>query len=290
MTNDDLRARQINLRALYRYNFFNSLALSVVASTILSDILLLRMGFRTEQFAYARSAMFIAPALCYELLAGYLQAKNRDRLVCIWSYALRVTVPLLLPVMALCTANRSVLFWTAIFVFGFGFTMAAFANNTLSVLYRKLLPAEEFSRYSARLFLLWNMPSNIGALLVARLLDHCADLSNRAFFLLVTALELGTLLFEIPAIASLCRLKADGPACPYHPSLRESLAPILDKDYRKILLMKVLHGALVGLIGSFMAVCFLKEACFSAFSFMLVVVSMSFTGMGLSVFFGFDFF
>ena len=80
--------------------------------------------------------MFIAPALCYELLAGYLQAKNRDRLVCIWRYALRVTVPLLLPVMALFTSNRSVLFCTAIFVFGFGFTMAAFANNTLSVLYR----------------------------------------------------------------------------------------------------------------------------------------------------------
>ena len=283
MTTEEALVRRANISALCRYNFFTSLAIGIVANTVLSDALLLRMGFRPEQFAYAKSAMFIAPAICYELLAGYLQAKNRDRLVCLWCYALRVAVALLLPAMALCTAKRPVLFWTAIFVFGLGYTLAAFANNSLSVLYRKIVPQEEFSKYSARFFLLLSMPGSLCALLAARLLDRCAHFSNRAFFLLVVALEAGTMLFEVPAIVNLCRLKTDGAARPYRPSLRDNLAPILDAGYRKVLWMKILYGFLIGFLMSFLTIYYLKVARFSMFWFMLATVSMSFISMGLSV-------
>ncbi|MBR0457829.1 MAG: MFS transporter [Victivallales bacterium] len=260
--------------------------MTIVANTAFSDVLLIRMGFQTEQFAYAKSAMFLAPAICYQLAAAYLQSLNRDKLICIWCYGLRVAVPLLLPVMALVTENRTVLFWTALFVFGFGYTMAAFANNTLSVLYKKVLPPGEYSRYSSMMFLIFSGPATISALLMAHVLDRWTHYSNRRFFVMFTILEIAMMLFEIPAILSLLRLKVESSAKAFHFSFRDYLAPLLDKIYRKFLIFMILRHFFYGMLTCYLVVYFLKIARFTNFRLTLTTLGMSLLGMGLSTVLG----
>ena len=283
---DNALSLKRNISALYGYNFFISLALTIAANTAFADVLLIRMGFQTEQFAYAKSAMFIAPAIFYQLAAAYLQSLNRDKFICIWSYGLRIAAPLLLPVMALVTDNRTVLFCTSLFVFGFGYTMAAFANNTLSVLYKKVLPPETYRRYSAMMFLVFNGPVAISSLLMAHLLDRWAHYSNRRFFVMIAVLEIAMMLFEIPAIISLLKLKVEGNVKSFHFSFMDYLAPLFDKIYRKFLTFMILRRFFYGMLTCYLVVYFLKIARFTNFKLTLTMLGMSLLGMGLSTMVG----
>ena len=255
-----------NRHALYKYNLFNSFALSIAANVLFTDILLLKLDFDPSRLAYAKSAMFIAPALCYQLLAPHLQSLNRDREICIWSYALRISVPMLLPIVAIFHPGPTVLFWTSVFVMGAGFTLAAFANNTLAVLYRKVLPPEHFNQYSGLINLLFNAPAICLSLLAAVAIDQMKSLQVRQYCLILTGMELAMFIFETPAIVFLKRLHVPSQPKAERPSWRDYLAPLADPNYRRLLAFGSLRSLWRGLLLSLASVFFLEIVGFSALS------------------------
>lgn len=275
-----------NLSALYKYNLFTSLALTIVASMVFTDQLLLRLDFDLGRFAYVKSAMFIAPALFYQLLSPYLQAFGRDKLVCLWSYLLRITVPTALPFIALFFTDKNVLFWSAVVIFGFSHTMAAFANNSLMVLYRKVLPGENFNHYSAIIAFLFNGPIYISSLAVAYVIDRFAHLDNRDFYLLLGGLQIIMVLFEIPAIYFLRQLQL--PANGKHPraSFSSMFLPLKDRAYAKVLILTILRGIWTGLLVSYMTVYFLKVANYSNLKIVIITMCTAVGGMALSTVLG----
>ncbi len=275
-----------NLTALYHYNFFTSLALTIVASIVFTDQLLLRLDFDLDKFAYVKSAMFIAPALFYQLLAPFLQALDRDKTICLWSYFLRIAVPTALPVIALFTTDKTVLFWSALLIFGFSYTMAAFANNTLMVLYHKVLPGNSFNHYSAIIFLLFNGPVYFSSLAVAYVIDYFAHWSNRDFYWLLGGLQLLMVLFEIPAIFHLRRLRLPQGERQAPPAYAALFSPLRDQVYAKVLALTVLRGVWTGLLVSFITVYFLKVAGFSNFKIVLVTMFTSLGGMAAAALLG----
>ena len=137
-----------NILRLYGYNLFTALAITVVCNFVFLDKLLLRLEIDLSRFGMIKGSMYVASAVLYMIFTPLLQRNpgTSDKLICIWAYLFRATLPALLPVIALFTDNQELLTWSAVVLLSLGMTLAAFANNSLMSLYRLVLPEEHFNR------------------------------------------------------------------------------------------------------------------------------------------------
>ncbi len=278
--------QQQNITALYRYNFFTSISISAVGCLAFMDQLLLKLDFAPSRLAFAKSAIFIVPALAYQLFAPCLQSLNRDREICMVSYALRCLIPLSLPIVALMNPGETVLFWTSTLVFGVSFTLACFANNTLMVLYSKILPPKQYNQYAANIYLFFNVPALLTTMVASMVVDRFVKLPPRDFCLRFLALELATIAFQVPAIISLWKLKASGQATSHRFSWRDYLAPLFDRQYRLVLSFISLRSLWRGLLVGLTSVYFLQHAGYSLLKLTAIGTVMSFSANLLTPVFG----
>lgn len=262
------------MRNLYLYHLFISLALTIAANFTFIDRLLLRLQIDLSSFGVIKSFMYLAPAVIYQLCLPLLQRIGRDLQVCAVCYAVRVILPLFLPFLAIYCHDRNVLTVACAILLSGGMLFAVFANNALMKIYRQVIPVKQYNYASGVMTTLMSFPSFILALPFAWLLDRFNGLADREFFLLFGTLHFFTLLFEIPAIILLLKIKL--PAAVKEISVKSSftemLRPYRSPELRILLLQIFVHRIVCGIGMAYITVFFLQVVKVSMTA--LVVISM----------------
>lgn len=281
MTSDS--GTHMNRLRLYGYNFFTALAITIVANFVFLDKLLLRLDIDLSRFGVIKGSMFLASAFLYMLFTPLLQknAGHSDKFICIWAYLFRSALPALLPVIALFTLDQEILTWSAIVLLSLGMTLAAFANNSLMVLYRLVLPAEHFNRRVGTMNLLISLPASLMALPVAHILDCYEGADLRTFLILFTILQGICVLFEVPGMILMKQLVLpDKVMRPRHKIPHGFWKPWLDRSYVPILFLVLFHGFVSGSWGAYLNVYLMTELGFpmSLLTAISLVLSLLLTG------------
>ena len=84
-----------DIRRLYFFHFFLSVALTAVGSFLFIDRLFLRMGLSMSQFGLIKGTAFLIPVTVNLALAPYLARLGRDREIASVSYLIRILLPFL---------------------------------------------------------------------------------------------------------------------------------------------------------------------------------------------------
>lgn len=248
-----------NIRKLSIFELFTSAAITLPASGIFTDLLLLRMHFDYALFGFIRSCMFLLPALVYWGLIDVIRNSGKSEGFCRWSYFARIALPVLLPVTALITPDPSIRLWTCVIVFSLGYSAAMIANNTVLVLTRRAVDKQDFNRWSLIFVVMLAFPAALLTLPCAYFLGN-PNLNDEQFFLLFLAFEFATGLLYIPAFLAMRNL--DLAAEPKRSKVRkpilERLQPFRDKNLRPLLCLTFLQSLWIGLVISYWGIYLLK--------------------------------
>lgn len=272
-----------NILRLYGYNLFTALAITVVCNFVFLDKLLLRLEIDLSRFGMIKGSMYVASAVLYMIFTPLLQRNpgTSDKLICIWAYLFRATLPALLPVIALFTDNQELLTWSAVVLLSLGMTLAAFANNSLMSLYRLVLPEEHFNRRVGMMNLLISLPASLLGVLMAWILDQYDSADTRTFLIIFTIMQLICVFFEVPAMFLMKRLELPDTILKHSRSLKGSLwKPWCDRAYVPILLLVLLHGFVGGAWIAYLGVYFLTVCRFDMSALVLagLILSLLLTG------------
>lgn len=262
------------MRHLCWYNICISLALTIAANFTFIDRLLLRLQIDLSSFGVIKSFMYLVPAVVYQLCLPLLQKIGRDTKVCAVSYAVRASLPLALPFLAIFCRDREIMTVACTVLLSCGMLFAVFANNALMKIYRQVIPANQYNYVSGLMTTLLSFPSFILALPIAWLLDHFNHLADREFFLLFGALQIFTFLFEIPAVIVLLKIKL--PAAVKRVAEKnvfsEMLKPYRSPELRTILTLGFVHSIVTGIGMAYITVLFLKVLHISMT--LLIIITM----------------
>lgn len=94
------------VQRLCLYNLFNSLAIAPACNLAFTDKLMLQMDLALENFGLIKGIMFLIPPLLYALAVPLLTRLHADIKICVYSYIIRASFPMVLPLLALCTDNK----------------------------------------------------------------------------------------------------------------------------------------------------------------------------------------
>jgi len=270
-----------NICCLERYNIFLSLALALVANLQLLDLLLLKIGFAIDRFGLIKSIMFILPALSYQLMMPWIRRKHELSL-CVYAYSIRIALPCLLPFLALLVDDKTILAVATMAVLGIGATLAALANNTLSVIYRRALPERNFNRLLTRMMFLFNLPALLITLPAAGVLSWCNRLPADIYLTIFGLLEIASALFEIPAVRALRRVRIEEAPQAGITVIRQRdlLRPWFEPEYRDFLIWVGLRGMVGGLWSVYFVVYLYETRHWSTFSVLLTGALLGVGGLG----------
>lgn len=273
-----------NIYYLERYNIFLSLALALVANLQLLDLLLLKIGFAIDRFGLIKSIMFLLPALSYQLAMPWIRRKHELSL-CVYAYSIRIALPCLLPFLALLVDDKTILAAATMAVLGIGATLAALANNTLSVIYRRALPERNFNRLLTRMMFLFNLPALLITLPAAGVLSWCNQLPTGIFLSIFGLLEIASALFEIPAVRALRRVRLEEASQPDAAVIRrrDLLRPWFEPEYRNFLVWVGLRGMVSGLWSVYFVVYLYEARHWSTFSVLLTGTVLGIAGLGTAL-------
>ena len=245
-----------NIKLLYIYNCFTSLAIMNCANTVFLDKFFLRANIDLSSFGFIKGLMYLLPTISYFILAPYLQKKEINRELCIYGYLLRVSVPCLLPLIALFTDNIRILTIASAVILPIGMMTATFANNSLMVIYRRALPPESFNKYSNTMLMLLSLPANILGIPMAFFMDLFDKSDNRTFFWVYFLIQAVCILAEYPAIRAMQKVVLHRAADQniQKNKLSDILMPYRDKKYSPIALITLLHGIIYGSFSAYLVV------------------------------------
>jgi MFS family permease len=217
---------------------------------------MLKVNVDLSAFGIIKGLMYFLPAISYLLLAPWLQRKQIDREVCIFGYLLRVSLPCLLPILALLTSNAKVLTIACMVILPISMMLATFANNSLMVIYRQAIPPETFNKCSNTMMMLLSLPGCIAGVPVALFIDIFDKSSTRTFCIIYALLALICVLFELPAIKAMRKVKLDTSVevAKKEFNLHELIAPYKDKNFFPVVLITLLHGIICGSLGAYLIV------------------------------------
>jgi len=276
-----------NIRRIAVFELFTSAAITLPASWVFTDLLLLRMRFDLALFGFIKSCMFLLPALIYWALIGVIRRSGRDEAFCRWGYFARITLPLLLPLTALLTQDPSTRMWMCVFVFSFGYSAAMIANNTVLAISKRAIEKEVFNRWSLLFVVMLALPAAAISLPTAWFLGR-TGLTDGEFFLWFLAFEVLTGLLYIPAFCAMRNLDLEPEKLAVkspHPFL-DRLEPFRKKSFRPLLFLTLTQSLWLGLVSSYWVVYLIKAWHWNPGWIALTEVALCFCCLFSSLFFG----
>jgi len=248
-----------NYKLLLRVNLCLAIGLGVVASSCISDLLYLRMHFNLTWFGWIRSSMFFVPALSYFVVAPLISGTHYSREIVQWSYLIRIGVATLCPLTALLTSNPFIRLVGVLLSTTICFVAAAFANNTLMILYRQLLPGDDFNRRNATISATLNIGASVVSLLAAGVISLANDFTDRNFYWLVFGLEAFTGIFELGVFRLNRKLKmryqtvAVSRSATFSGRFRQAFIGLRSPEYRRFIVISATACFFASLIGTYIA-------------------------------------
>ena len=259
------------IRKLYLFHFFLSMALAVVSSFLFIDKILLRMGLNMSQFGVIKGLAFLGPVTLNLLLAPYLTRWGRDRHIVVSGYLLRVAFPYLLLVLPQLTEDTRLLTLGSTIVLLVTMVFPTLANNSISALCKAHIPRERLGHHMAHIVSLWTVPGFLLAIPCGWYIDRYGASSDPEFYRAFLHVLLATTIFVLPAGWVMLRLSRLEKARRKLPRLgyRDIREPFANKAFRVYL-----NASFMLSLVSMMIIAFINPYLFRARGLSLLQVSL----------------
>ena len=271
------------VQKLYLFHLFLSVSLTVVASFLFIDRLFLRLGFSMSQFGIVKGLSFLVPVTLNLLLAPYLARLGRDREIVVVAYLIRVSLAFLflfLPWLrqdtGLLTAGCAVIF-TTIMIF------PMVAQNSLSALFKALVPREDLGKTLANVLSLGFVPAFLLAIPCSWYLDRHSSGSDAEFYGAFLHVMLATSVFVLPAGWFMFKISPPAKAAQKRRTLgyRVIREPFQNRAYRVYLHASFMLSLVSIMIMSFINPYLLRVQGLSMLQISLIATGVSLLGVGL---------
>lgn len=242
-----------DIKKIYLYHFFSSIALCVLANTLFLDKILLRCGLKMSQFGFIKGFAILLPAVVMLLVSPLIMRLQLDRIVVAVCYLFRVTIPFLFLVLpswtkdhAILTASFSMILMTCAMFF-------VLANNSTRVLCKSLLPPSSIGKHLSWISVVWFLPGAALAIPLARYVDMHANGSDAEFYKAMFHVFFGTTIFQIAASWVIMRITKPAKRSDEETdtSLRAILEPFKDRRFRLSLNWAFLYSVVVAMVVGF---------------------------------------
>ena len=271
------------VQKLYLFHLFLSISLTVVASFLFIDRLFLRLGFSMSQFGIVKGLSFLVPVTLNLLLAPYLARLGRDREIVVLAYLIRVSLPFLfflLPWLqgdtGLVTAGCAAIF-TTIMIF------PMVAQNSLSALFKVLVPRKDLGRILANVLSLGFVPAFFLAIPCSWYIDRHSSGSDAEFYGAFLHVMFATSVFVLPAGWFMFKVSPPARAVRKGRNLgyRVIREPFQNRAYRVYLHASFMLSLVSTMIISFINPYLLRAQGLSMLQISLIASGVSLLGVGL---------
>ncbi len=262
---------------LYWYNLLVSCSLTMVGSVLFIDSLLLRMKIDISFFGTIKVFSSLLPAVIYTLFSSQLSKLKNYTFWCGSCAFLRVACGVMLPFLWMIIDNKNHLAVAVSIVLSISMLAAVFGNNMLVVIYRQVIPEKTYNYNVSVMTLVLGLPALLLMLPMAGVLDMCRNWSDMSFMLLFGFLLLLGLLFEVPAVMILNKVKLPGSRCSTQKrfSWQQLLLPVKDRQYRWLMLLSALRCSLNCMAVTYIIVYFLEVVKMSMMMLSVIMTSLS---------------
>jgi len=241
-----------DIRRLYLFHLFNSVAVTVVASQLFMDKLFLRLDLNMSQLGIIKGVSIWLPMGLNLLISPYVTRLNADRKLVSVLYLFRVVLPLGLLGLPFLTEDKTLLtsgFATILIITQI---FPSIANNSLMALCRSHIPQEELGRRMSTISVLWNTPYFVAAIPCGWYLDRYELASNSEFLRAFLNVSLITIAWQVPASWVIWRLtKIEPGSTGPPPSIRNIAEPFQHMSFRKLLTFLLAASVLLAMCGTF---------------------------------------
>jgi len=247
--------RAPDIRRLYLFHFFNSIALAVVGIFLFWDKFFLRLGFNMAEFGLIKGLAAFIPMGINLVVSPLVLRLRRDREAVALAYLVRVTLPFLMLGVPYLTEDKTlrVAACAAILVATMIFPMIA--NNSLYVLCKRLLPADRLGKHMGWITSIWNAPCALLGIVCCRYLDGFANAPTDEFVGALFRICVATTVFQLPA--SWIALRLSRPQLPQDATretgyrFRAIMDPFQDPNFRVFLSGIFMVAAMSATVASF---------------------------------------
>ncbi|RKX72630.1 MAG: hypothetical protein DRP70_04440 [Spirochaetes bacterium] len=240
-----------NLKKIYAFHFFNTIAISVVANFLFLDRIFLRMGLNMQQFGAVKGFAYLLPMCINLLLSPFIGQFNKDREIVAVGYLVRVFMPLLFLLLPGMISNKSTLVSAITVILITVHIFPIIANNSIQLLVRSNVPQKVLGIHLSRIALVWTLPSFLLAIPLSWILDRHSGGSDSEFYRTMFFLMFSTALFEL--IASSIIMKLPRSHLHKYSGLRfgDIMLPFRNMDFRNLLLAVGSFSILTSMIAAF---------------------------------------
>jgi nitrate/nitrite transporter NarK len=242
-----------NIRRLYLYHFFNTIAITVVSNYVFLDKLFLRMGLSMGQFGVIKGVSWFFPMLLNFLLSPFLLRLNKDRIIVATGYVLRVTIPFLLLLLPILTQDPAMKTLGVVIILLFAHVPPILANNSVQALIKVHIPKDELGHHLSRITLLWTLPGLLLAIPLSRYLDTFSAASDREFYAALFRIMLATAVFQSLSSFFILRIDKPGPLSQEakKAGFKAILDPFMDPPFRSLMNVALIYGIITFMVSSF---------------------------------------
>lgn len=240
-----------NLKKIYLFHFFNTIAISAVANFLFLDRIFLRMGLNMQQFGFIKGFAYLLPMGLNLLVSPFLGRLNRDREIVGIGYLIRVFLPLSFFLIPGRINDKSAIAVAVTVILIIVHIFPIIANNSIQMLVRYHVKKEVLGTHLSLITVVWTLPGFLLAIPLSRILDMHTAGTDQEFYRTMFLIMFSTALFEI--FASIIIMKLPRHAPEYNKSLRfkDILQPFKNVGFRNLLRVIVVSGMISSLIGAF---------------------------------------
>ncbi|MCC6445666.1 MAG: MFS transporter [Armatimonadetes bacterium] len=241
-----------DLKKLYLFHLFNSIALTVVASFLFLDKIFLRIGLNMAQFGIIKGNAFFIPLTLNLLLAPLALRLNIDRQAVAVGYLFRVAMPYLLFLLPFATKDTGYLTLGCAAVTLATMIFPHLANNSLYVLCKSHIPPSQLGRHMSLLSILWGLPAFLLAIPCGWYIDLHARGGDAEFYGAFFHIFLATTVFQIAGSWAVWRMNR-----PVRPEPVDAVGfravgePFQDACFRPLLITLLVLATVTAMVTSF---------------------------------------
>jgi len=240
-----------NLRKIYLFHFFNTIAISVVANFLFLDRIFLRMGLNMQQFGFIKGFAYLLPMGINLLVSPFIGKLNRDREIVGIGYLIRVFLPLSFFLIPGRINDRSAMAVAVMVILVTVHIFPIIANNSIQMLVRYHVRQEVLGTHLSLITVVWTLPGFLLAIPLSKILDMHTSGTDQEFYRTMFLIMLFTALFEIIATIIIMRLPRHNPEHHKNLRFRDIFQPFKNEGFRNLLRVIVVSGMISSMIGAF---------------------------------------
>ncbi len=249
-----------DIKKLYLFHLFNSIAVTVATNYIFIDKIMLRMNLNMQQFGIIKGIGWFIPMTLSWLLAPFIQKINRDREIIALGYIIRLIIPFGFILLPGVTSDIRLLTIGCMVILLSAQLFPIIANNSLQSLIKYYIPRERLGMHLSKMTCVWFIPAMVLAIPCTWYLDSHSKGNDTEFFRAFFVIMLATTVFQIGANIAVMKMKRpeflgrDKKRTNYNNLFK----PFQDRKFRIFLLTAFIYGNITSMTVGFVNPCLIE--------------------------------